>query len=155
MKNLAFSLLAVLAALSLFPLLARADSARKAQEIADSGKPVAVKGGERFAVPMDYNGTFDAVVNALKKADNEIAVADRDAGLIATEIEIVGGWKQTGTRTVVSLIKESDKETTVKVVVTVQKRYKALQVEPWSDPKADTAKTGPAAGALKTALGAK
>jgi hypothetical protein len=104
---------------------------------------------------MPYNEAFDAIVGALKRADNEVTLADRDAGLIATEIVIAGGWKQAGTRTVVSLIKDSDNQTIVKIVVTIQKRYKALQTEPWSDPKADTAKTGPAAAALKAALGVK
>jgi hypothetical protein len=129
--------------------------ASNAQAVADSAKPIAVKGGEKFMVPLSYGAAFDAVVNALKKADNEVVLADRDAGLIATEIEITGGWHQTGTRQVVSLIKDKDTQTIVKVVVTVQKRYKALQVEPWSDPKADTTKTGPATAALKTALGVK
>lgn len=46
---------------------------------------------------MAYNETFDAVVNALKKTDNNVMLADRDAGLMATEIEITGSWKQTGT----------------------------------------------------------
>jgi hypothetical protein len=128
---------------------------RKAQAITDSGKPVAVKGGVLFAVPSAYDATFDAVVRALKKDDESIALADRETGVIATEIEITGGWKQTGTRTVVSLIKESATETTVKVVVTVQKRYKALQTEPWSDPELEKTKTPDAAVKLKAALAAK
>ena len=54
-----------------------------------------------------------------------------------------------------SLIKESDTETTVKVVATVQKRYKALQVEPWSDPVLDKEKTSSAASDLKAAITGK
>ena len=45
-----------------------------------------------------------------------------------------GGWKQTGTRVVLTLIKEKENATTIKAIITEQKRFKALQVEPWSDP---------------------
>jgi hypothetical protein len=82
-------------------------------------------------------------------------IADRETGMVATEIAVAGGWKQTGTRTIVTFIKESDTETTVKVAVTVQKRYKALQVEPWSDPQLDANLTAAAVTKIKTALGVK
>ena len=93
------------------------------------------------------------MVTVLKKADANIALADKDTGVIATEIVITGGWKQTGTRTVVSLIRDTPTQTIVKVCVTTQKRYKAIQTEPWSDPVLDKAQTGPAAAAIKTAVG--
>jgi hypothetical protein len=52
MKNVASYLYTGLVVLSIFAVTVRADSERKAQEIADSAKPVAVKGGEKFVVPM-------------------------------------------------------------------------------------------------------
>jgi CO dehydrogenase/acetyl-CoA synthase gamma subunit (corrinoid Fe-S protein) len=149
-------ILIIIAALMLSLSVAHASRAdRKNQEITDSAKPVAVRGGSSFAVTSAFDGTFDAVVRALKKADESVVVADRETGLIATEITVAGGWRQTGTRTVVSLIKESDAETTVKVAVTVQKRFKALQVEPWSDPVLDKEKTNTAAADLKAAIASK
>jgi len=129
--------------------------ARKMQRLADSGKIVSVKGATPFTLASDFNSAFDAVVKALQKADETVALADRETATVATEIEIAGGWKQTGTRTIVTFIKESDKETTVKVAVTVMKRYKAIQTEPWSDPKLDADKTAIAVAKLKTALGVK
>jgi len=153
MKKRTFLLLAVL---STFVLSAHASfSDRKNKEIADSGKPIAVKGATPITVASDFATAFDSVVKALQKADENVAVADRDAGMVATEIEIEGGWKQTGTRTVVTFIKESDKETIIKIAVTVMKRYKALQVEPWSERTLDTEKTAAQVAKLKTAIGAK
>ncbi len=154
MKKLIPLVIASLVAISVTPRI-NASSERKAQEIAASGKPVAVKGGLKFDLATDYDAAFDAVVKALKLADSDVVVADREAGLIATEIEITGGWKQTGTRTVVSLIKDNPSHTIVKVAVTEQKRYKALQTEPWSDPKLDAEKTAVAGAALKKAMEVK
>jgi hypothetical protein len=128
---------------------------RKAQELADSAKPIAVKGATAFTIPGEYAATFDAVVKYFQKADDPVVIADRDAGLVATEIVITGGWHQTGTRTVITFIKESPSETTVKVAVTTQKRFKALQVEPWDEPVLDKEKTAVAAKVLQAALTAK
>ncbi len=127
-------------------------SERKAEAVAESGKPVAVKGGISFPVNQAYDATFEAVVKTLQKADEAVAVADRETGMIATEITITGGWRQTGTRTVVTLIKDSEKVTIVKVAVTTQKRYKALQTEPWDDPVLSKEKTPVAAEALRKSL---
>lgn len=125
------------------------------QAIADSSKPVAVPGGVAFDVPQGYDATFRSVVTALKKENKEIAEAKKDAGTIATEIVVSGHWRQTGVRTVVSLIDGGAHQTTVKVSVTMQKRYKALQTEPWSEPKLDKKATEAEGAALKTALGGK
>lgn len=127
---------------------------RKLQQ-AEAAKTIIVKGATPITVSADYPSTFDSVIKAYQKADDPVVIADRDAGLVATEITITGGWRQTGTRTVVTFIKESDQETTVKVAVTTQKRYKAIQVEPWSDPVLDQALTKDAVAKLKVALGAK
>jgi len=52
-------------------------------------------------------------------------------------VAITGGWHQTGRRTVIGVIKDTANSTCARVAVTVQTRYKALQTEPWSDPRVD------------------
>jgi hypothetical protein len=125
---------------------------RKAGAIAESEKPRSLRGGTSFDVSMNYTDAFDAVVKHLKLQEYEVATADRDAGMIATAIEVTGGWRQTGTRVVVSLIKKEEAVTVVRVTVTEQKRHKALQVEPWSEPKVEEKKTAETAQKLKEAL---
>jgi hypothetical protein len=130
-------------------VLAGPRAERKAQTAAESEKPRSLRGGVSFDVPLAYADAFDAVIKHLKLQDCEVTTADRDAGLVATAIEVTGGWRQTGTRIVVSLIRQNEKTTTIKVTVTEQKRYKALQVEPWSEPKVAEKKTAEAAEKLK------
>ncbi len=123
--------------------------------IAESGKAQSVPGAEKFTIEMPTDKAFSAVVTALQKADYEIADANKDGGLISTAIVVTGGWRQTGTRAVLTIIRDSDSTSIVKVVVTEQKRYKALQTEPWGEPKANAEKTTALATALRTALGVK
>ena len=148
-------ILSLVGALALTLSSSRADesrSERKARELEDSGRPVAVKGASVIEFTAAYDATFDAIVRSLKLSDNAVVVADRDAGLIATDIVVTGGWKQTGTRTVVTLIKDTPTHTIVKVAVTTQGRYKALQTEPWGDPSLDKAQTAVEAKALQAAI---
>lgn len=125
---------------------------RRAAAVAESAKPRAVAGGEQITVARSYDATYDAVLTHLKKNDHIIEQADRDIGQIFTGLEITGGWRQKGTRWVVTLIKENEEETIVKVAVTQQKRYKALQTEPWSDPKLLPEESKTVAKALRKAL---
>ena len=118
----------------------------------DSGKPVALSGGQSFQVSKPYDATFEAVVTYLKKQNYMVESASKDAGQIATVMSITGGWRQTGTRAQVTLIKESDTVTTVKVAVTEQYRYNALQVEPWGDPKVNDGSSAKLVTDMKTAL---
>ena len=155
MKTLTHSILFVAFALFAITPVFASRAERKAEELAASARPVNVSGGEKFAMPVAYDAAFDAIVKALKTTDQSVAVADRDAGMIATEIEITGGWRQTGTRTVISLTKDTAANTLVRVSVTEQKRFKALQVEPWSDPKLNAPKSVAAAKTLKDQLGLK
>jgi hypothetical protein len=67
-------------------------------------------------------------------------------------MQITGGYSQTGTRTIVNFIKDSDTQTTVRVAVTKQKRKKLLQTESWSDPKVDDAASQKAAAEVKAML---
>ena len=65
---------------------------------------------------------------------------------------ITGGYSQTGTRVQVTLIKDTDTATTVKVAVTEQKWKKLLQTEPWSDPKVNDKESAKTADQIKAAL---
>src|ERR1035441_2217433 len=103
---------------------------RKAAQAEESGKPKAVSGGVTFQRNAPYEKTFDDVLNFLKKQGYGIDSADKDAGTIYTELSIKGGWKQTGTRVNVTLIKDSETAASVRVALTEQKRYKAAQTEP-------------------------
>jgi hypothetical protein len=118
----------------------------------DSGKQVAVSGGQSFQVGKPYDATFEAVVTYLKKQNYTVESASKDAGQIATAMTITGGWRQTGTRVQVTLIKESETVTTVKVAVTEQHRYNALQVEPWSDPQVNDGSSAKLTADMKTDL---
>jgi len=139
-------------AMTFQPLAAQGRHERKAQEAADSASPKNVAGGVTFQSPTPIEKTFDVILNELKREGQSIDRADKDAGQIVTAMDISGGYSQTGTRIMVILIKDSDTETSVRVVVTKQKRKKLLQTEPWSDPKADDQESERAADKLKAAL---
>jgi len=65
---------------------------------------------------------------------------------------VSGGWRQTGTRTQITLIKENDTTTQVRVVVTEQKRFKMLQTEAWGDAKVNQEKSANLAKEIKAYL---
>lgn len=116
------------------PIFAQSHEKKEAN-LEQSGKPQAVSGGVKTQVAKPFAEVYEKALNYLKKADYTIDSADRDAGQIITTIVVTGGYRQTGTRIYVVFIKDSDSENTVRVAVTEQKRYKALQTEPWGDPK--------------------
>jgi len=51
-----------------------------------------------------------------------------------------------------TFIKESDTATSIRVAVTQQKRKKALQAEPWGEPKVNADESSKIADELKPAL---
>jgi uncharacterized lipoprotein len=110
---------------------------RDAKKVAESEQVQSVSGGTTFQLSGPYDVVFDTLVNYLKRNDLTLESASRDAGQIATAMEITGGWKQTGKHTVISILKDSPGQTSVRVTITVQKRYKGLQTEPWGDAKVD------------------
>ena len=155
-RYLSVTLAAVVAAFSLLTAPVRASSHDEREAaIAESGKARSVPGAEKFTLEMPSDKVFAAIVTALQKADYEIADANKDGGFISTALVVTGGWRQTGTRVVVTVIRDSDTASIVKVVVTEQKRYKAIQTEPWSEPTAHAAKTKELAALLRTTLGVK
>jgi|SRR5215471_12776939 len=125
---------------------------RKARQLEKSAQPKAVAGGVMFPTPMPIEKCFDAVLNHLKRRGHDIDLADREAGRIATVIEVAGGHSQTGTRVLATLIEDSDSQTSVRVAVTAQKRKKLLVTEPWSDPKVDESESAKAAAEMEKAL---
>jgi hypothetical protein len=125
---------------------------RKARQMEESAQPKALAGGVTFPMPIPIAKCFDAVLNHLKRQGHDIDLADREAGRIVTVMEVAGGHSQTGTRILVTLIKDSDTQTSVRVAVTTQKRKKLLVTEPWSDPKVDESESAKAAAEMEKAL---
>ena len=145
--------LAVLVLMVFGPLALNAQRhEKKDAAIAESGAVHAISGGTTIQIPGGYDKVFDGLVTYLKRTGYTLDLASRDAGEIATAMEISGGWKQTGRRTVISVIKDSETSTSVRVAITIQTRYKALQTEPWSDPKVDNKASEGAAQKLQAEL---
>jgi len=125
---------------------------RDAQRIAESEQIQSVRGGATFQVSAAYDVVFDAIVNNLKRTGVNLDSASRDAGQIATAMEVSGGWKQTGKRTIITLIKDSADKTTVRVAISVQKRFKGLQTEPWGDASIDPKASAAAAEQIRSTI---
>lgn len=125
---------------------------RHMKQVEESARPTAVADGMSFQDSTSYDKTFDDVVTFLKKQDYAIDSASKDAGTIFNSMSVKGHRHQTGTRVSVSLIRDSKNVTEVQVAVTQQKRFKALQTEPWGTPKVDKAKTSALAGKMKAVL---
>jgi len=99
-----------------------------------------------------YDAVFEGLVTYLKKSGYSVDEADKESGLVATSMEINGGWKQTGKRLVFSVIKDKADKTAVRVAVSIQKRFKGLQTEPWGDPKVDEKESADLAHKVQTEL---
>jgi hypothetical protein len=125
---------------------------RRNARVAESAQPKKVTGGVIFQNAAAYEKTYEVILNHLKRQGQTIDSADKEVGQIITAMDIKGGYSQTGTRIQITLIKDSDTQTTVRVAVTKQKRKKALQVEPWSDPKVDDQESSKVAEEIKAAL---
>lgn len=127
--------------------------AKKEARLAESEKPQNVKGGATFQVNVTYGKSYDSALNWLKRQGYTIDSASGDTGQIVTALDVTGGYSQTGTRVQLTFIKDSDSMTSVRVVVTEQKRKKLLQTEPWGDAKANEAESSKIADQIKTAIG--
>lgn len=128
---------------------------RRMAAVETSAEPHAVAGGQQFTIQAPADKVFAAVVKQLNLSGRVVNTANKDSGVIATSMEISGGWRQTGKRWIITVDSVSDTETIVRVAATVQKRYKALQVEPWSDPKVDDKATAAAVAELQPAITAE
>jgi hypothetical protein len=98
------------------------------------------------------DAVYQAVLNQLKKDGAEIESASKDSG-IKTAVQVTGKYRQTGSYLEVTFISDGDSETTVRVAAYEEKRYKALNTEPWSTPKVVTEKSEAEAAKLKQELG--
>lgn len=125
---------------------------RKAEELADSEKIQNVTGGTTFINAASIDKTYDDLLTYVKREGYGIDSASKETGQIVTAIQVTGGYHQTGTRIYLTVIKDSDVQTTVRVAVSEQKRYKAVQTEPWGTPKVNEKKSADLADKVKAAI---
>ena len=118
---------------------AESRSERKARIAAESAQPTSlspVSSGMKFVIEKPFSDAFQVAVRALVENGYTIESANKETFSIITSLSITGGYRQTGTRAIFTVLDDGGK-TTVAVLVTTQKRYKALQVEPWSEPSVE------------------
>ena len=153
-RVLAYGLAVCVAVIDVGPLEAAAQSRRerKARIAEESAKPKSVPGGSTFSVSRPYDTVYDTVLNFLKRGGESIDQASKETGQIVTGMIITGGYSHTGTRILVTLIKDTDTGTTIRVAVTEQRRKKLLQTEPWSDPKVNGQETEHVAEQIKNGI---
>jgi len=120
-------------------------------QIEQSAEATNVPSGVTFQSALAYEKCFERIANFLKRDGHEIEIGNKEGGYIVTAMEIAGKYTQTGTRIHVTLIKDSNTQTSVRVAVTIQKRKKLLSIEPWSEPKVDTAQSTKIAADLEHA----
>lgn len=86
---------------------------------------------------MAYDSSWETVVQVLKDRGLLIDRADKDAGQIKTEFQIVDPKKprQRGMRYIVDFKRVSESETGLRVAALDQTRTYRLQAEPWEEPK--------------------
>lgn len=125
---------------------------KREAKLEESAKPKGVSGGVTFQADMSYEKAYDAVLNYLKRQDYTIDSASKETGQLVTAIVVTGGYSQTGTRVYVTLIKDNENSTTIRVAVSEQKRKKLLQTEPWGDPKVNSEKSQKLADEIKAAV---
>ena len=104
----------------------------------ESEKPKPIAGGVRFQVAKSFDATYEKVVNWVNHEDYTIDPAEtrKEIGQITTVIaQTSGGYSQSGRRLRITVIKDDETTTTLKVIVEDLKRKKLLAAEPWSDPK--------------------
>ena len=147
-------MVSALAAISVLQIssFAQGRHEKREQKIEESTKAKGVSGGVTFQTELPYDKAYDAVLTYLKRQENTIDSASKETGQIVTAMTIKGGYSQTGTRVYVTLIKDNENSTTLRVAVSEQKRKKLVQTEPWGDPKVNTEKSQKLADGIKAAL---
>jgi hypothetical protein len=109
-------------------------------------------GSATFTDSSGVDRVFVVVLEYLKKQGYTIDSADKNIGQITTAMDIKGGFTQTGTTVQVTLIRDTDTQTTVRVAVKTQRRVKGSKEHPWRDIKIDPKESSRIAEELKTAL---
>ena len=114
--------------------------------------PALAQQGATIVHSGDLASTYSSVLNEIKKEGLQVAAASQDAG-IKSELVVTGKYRQTGSHVEITFILSNAAQTTVKVAYLEQKRYKALNTEPWSEPKVNEQQSKAETDKLKTALG--
>jgi hypothetical protein len=126
-------------------------SGEQSGKVVDSSQPNTA-GSATFTDSSGVDKVFVAVLEYLKKQGYTIDSADKNVGQIITAMEIKGGFTQIGTTVQVTLIRDSDTQTTVRVAVKTQRRVKGTREHPWRDIKIDPKESSRIAEELKTVL---
>ena len=126
-------------------------SGEQSGKVVDASQPD-TSGSVTFSDPSGVDKVFGVVLEYLKKHGYTIESADKNVGQIITVMDIKGGFTQTGTTVQVTLIKDSDTQTSVRVAVKTQRRVKGTSEHPWRDIKIDPKESSRIAEELKIAL---
>ena len=125
---------------------------QKAERQAESEAPQSVAGGATFRRNVSAERAYDDLLNWAKREGLVLASASRETGQIVTEIQVTGGYRQTGTRVYLTTIKDADAKTTIRVAVSEQKRFKAITTEAWGTPKVNAEKSKDLAQKIQAAI---
>jgi hypothetical protein len=125
---------------------------QRAERQAESEAPQSVSGGATFQRNVPAERAYDDLLNWAKREGLVLASASRETGQIVTEIQVTGGYRQTGTRVYLTTIKDGDATTTIRVAVSEQKRYKALTTEAWGTPKVNAERSRDLAQRIQAAV---
>jgi|ERR1700730_728684 len=128
------------------PLCGREQSGK----VVDASQPDT--GSATFTASLEVDKVFVTVLEYLKKQGYTIDSADKNIGQITTAMDIKGGFTQTGTTVQVTLIRDTDTQTTVRVAVKTQRRVKGSKEHPWRDIKIDPKESSRIAESLKGTL---
>jgi len=132
-------------------LHAKIEARKKAAE-----KPQAIAGGVRFQVLQSFDEAYGKLVGWVNREDYTIDSAEtrKEIGqIVAAVAQTKGGYTQSGSRLRITVIKDDETTSTIKVIVEDLTRKKLLAAEPWGDPKLNEEESQPVADKVKKALG--
>ena len=121
----------------------------------EAEKPKPLAGGIKFQVPKSFDETYEKVVNWVNHEDYTIDPEQtrKEIGQIFTAVaQTKGGYTQSGNRLRITVIKDNETTTTIKVIVEDLKRKKLFAAEPWSDPKVNDKETQKVADQIKMVI---
>lgn len=120
-------------------------------KVVDATQPD-VTGSATFTDSAGVEKVFAVVLEYLKKQGYTIDSADKNVGQIVTAMDIKGGFTQTGTTVQVTLVRDNDTQTSVRVTVKTQRRVNGHREHPWRDIKIDPKESSRIAEELKATL---
>lgn len=104
-----------------------------------------------FTAKGDITSAYQSVLNEVKKEGFQVESASPDAG-IRTALTVTGHYHQTGSYLQIQFV-SGPNGTTVDVSVMEEKRYKALQTEPWGTPKVNGQRSVAEAETIQKGMG--